>query len=249
MHPRHLLRAVLATLTALLLTGLAAGSPLAVPAGAAGEPATTTTLVVSGGTSYGVDIVLTAHVTSEAGVPVGTVTFSIDGGEVLAEDVPVDASGTASATVPADYVALARYRAAFTGDGFGDSEAAEFTYVPRAAVRLDAEPTVLRTSGVGSPLTLTLAAWVRRADDGRPVAGEPVTFKILGGQPDLFSMNGGTVVCDAVTDARGYATCGGKATLAAVLSLLTGGAWVSHPRLGGYEFTSAKVPVIGPGAG
>ncbi len=244
---RHASRAALTAACVLpLLLGVAPG-----PARADGaEPVPTTTeLVISGGASYGEDAELVAHVASAAGTPSGTVTFSVDGGPVLAEGVPVDENGTASVVIDGNYVGPVRFRADFYGDdGFADSSDTEFWYWVRAYVDLEPEPTILRTSGPGGPLTLTMATYVRRLD-GEPVAGRTVSFKIFGGRPDLFSTNGGTFVCAATTDARGFATCGGKVALSAALSLVAGGAWVSHPRFGGYEFAAARVPVVGPGAG
>lgn len=252
MDTGRFIRTALAVLSflAVLLT-LVGGAPASARADDAGSIATTTALSVSGGASYGARTVLTAQVTSGTGVPTGTITFSVEGGGVIAADVPVDAAGVATATFDASVEGLVRYRAVFVGTGeFGPSEGAAFWYSSRAAVKLLPQPTVLRIGGPGGVgVTLTMAAHVRRADDGRPVAGAPVTFKVGGGQPDLLSMNGGTVVCSATTDAQGYATCGGKATVGVVLSLLADGAWAVHPRFGGYEFATAKTPAVGPGAG
>ncbi|MCW2787139.1 MAG: hypothetical protein JWP74_3656 [Marmoricola sp.] len=236
-------RTIAVLATALLVPVALAAAPLS--ASADGGIATSTSLSISGGDSYGDPMTLTAVVTSDGGTPTGSVTFSVDGGGTLASDVAVDPAGEATATVPATVTGLAGYHADFTGTGgFADSSGSALHVTANAGLVLKPEPSVLEISR-SNPLkvTLTLSAHATRID-GTPVAGEPLTFSVLGKQPNLFDFGGGRVICTATTNADGFASCGGAGLGGAVVSLLAGGSYVTHFRGVGYDFSSAKAKVI-----
>jgi hypothetical protein len=83
--------------------------------------------------------------------------------------------------------------------------------------------------------------------DGTPISGEELTFSVFGKQPDLFDFGGGKVICRAITDAEGFASCRGAGTTGSILSILAGGSWVTHFRNNQYEFRSVKAPVVQTG--
>lgn len=238
---RRTVRSVVAVFAVLLLpVGLAA-----VPLAATAETiATTTSLSITGGYQYGDPITYTATVSSGSGTPVGTVTFSRDG-EVIAADVPVDEDGVAEYTGTVEVLGLYGNTADFTGTaGYGDSSGFSLYQSFEATLVLDPEPTVLEISRKNPlKLTLTLSAYATRLD-GTPVAGEWLTFSVLGKQPNLFDFGGGTVICHAVTDEKGFASCGGSGLGGAVVSLLAGGSYVTHFVSSHYFFSSAKAKVI-----
>jgi hypothetical protein len=227
-------------LRGLLVVLLAVGATVLAPAAvlAAEDVATTTTLEIEGGGIYGDRITLRATVTSETGVPAGSVQF-LDGDQPMGDPVPVDTAGRAVHTQPA-VVGLHRYRAAFVGAaGYADSEASQLHGTIASGMVIRSEPTILAP---GLRPTLTLSAY---AEDvrGRPAVGEELTFSIFGRQPNPFDFGGGRVVCTAVTDQTGFASCGVKGLVPAVLSLLAH-TYVSHAASGNYGYSSASAPVI-----
>ena len=220
----------------LVLVGAATITPA--PAVAADPVATTTVLEVEGGGVFGDDVTLRATVTSEAGVPSGAVQF-LDGETPMGAPVPLDGAGRAVRSEPAQ-VGLHRYRAVFVGtDGYAGSEASQLHGTIASGMVIRPEPTIL---GAGLRPTLTLSAY---AEDmrGRPAVGQTLTFSIFGRQPNPFDFGGGRVVCHAVTDHRGFATCGARGLVPAVLSLLTH-TYATHFPTGQYGYSSAGAPVI-----
>lgn len=216
-----------------------------VPLQAYADTIPTSTMLQISGASYGDPLTFTATVTSESGTPTGSVTFTEDDGDVIAEDVAVDSDGVASVTMVATQTGLTGYHAHFTGtDGYGASSGFSLHNTVIAGMVLNPEPSVLEISK-RNPLkiNLTLSAYASRFD-GSPVVGEPLTFSVLGKQPNLFDFGGGTVICTAVTDADGFASCGGAGLGGAVVSLLAGGSYVTHFRSERYGFSSAKAKVI-----
>jgi hypothetical protein len=228
--------------------------PLLVAVGLLAAPATaedptpvptTTTLAISGPFShpYGEPVTVTATVTSPAGTPTGTVTFSDDLGEVFAADVPLDAAGTASVTFQVEPDTRGRVLAAFTGTGgYGDSSA-QLTFAKQPAlVVVDPEPTVARLAP-NFTLTLTMAAHVHDTH-GTPLAGHTVSFSLLGPM-EMFDRDGGYLpMCQATTDADGFATCRGSGTLGALLSIVLGGSYATHWPTSYYGYDWAQAPVI-----
>ena len=226
---------VLVTLTLVVGSSMLVSQPVA----AADPVATTTSLEIQGGGVYGDELVLSATVTSDAGTPTGSVQF-LDSGEPMGEPVPLGSEGTAVHTSAA-VTGLHSYRAVFVGtDGFAGSEATQFHVTIASALVLHAEPTILAP---GLRPTLTLSAY---AEDtrGRPVVGETLTLSVLGDPPNPFDFGGGHVVCNAVTDQRGFASCRGRGLVASVLTLLGAPSYVSHSRTGNYGFGVASAPVI-----
>jgi hypothetical protein len=226
---------LLGTLTLVLGTSMLVSHPVA-----ADDPvATTTSLEVRGGGLYGDELVLAATVTSDSGTPTGSVQF-YDSGDPMGAPVPLGADGTALHTSAA-VAGLHSYRAVFVGiGGFAGSEATQFHVTIASALVLHAEPTILAP---GLRPTLTLSAY---AEDtrGRPVVGETLTLSVLGDPPNPFDFGGGKVVCNAVTDERGFASCRGRGLVASVLTLLGAPSYVSHSRTSNYGFGVATAPVI-----
>lgn len=154
--------------------------------------------------------------------------------------VPLSTSGTATRTLLAT-VGLHSYRAEFIStDGFAPSQASTFHATIASGLVLDAQPTVL---GPGLHPTLTLSAYAADVR-GRPVAGEELTFSVLGQEPNPFDFGGGRVVCRAVTDQDGFATCRLRGLVASVLTLLGAPSWVSHPATTNYGWSVDGAPVI-----
>lgn len=234
------------TLAALLSSLLLPLALIAFPgAAAADEPIpTSTSLGLSGGTSYGEPQTFTATIISDQGTPTGSVTIRVNGGGVVADDLPVDSNGVAEVTLPAQEVGLVQYVADFHGtDGFADSSGFAFTVISNSGVVLAPEPTIAQLSPGTIKLTLTMSAYARTLS-GAPIAGEQLTFSVFGKQPNLFDFGGGTVVCRAVTNAAGFASCKGAGVGGAIVSLLAGGSYVTHFRGVGYDFSSAKAKVL-----
>jgi hypothetical protein len=240
---RRTVRTVIALLAALVAPFALAAIP--VTAQAADLTPTSTALTIQGGFSFGDPVTYTATVTSQAGTPTGSVTFTVDGGATIASDVPVDGSGVATVTTTATATGLTAFHADFTGTGgFADSSGLALNNTTAASLVLHPVPSVLEISR-SNPLkiTLTLSSWATRLD-GTPVVGEELTFSVLGKQPNLFDFGGGSVICTAVTNAQGYASCGGKGVFGAIVSLLSGGSYVTHFSDDDYGFSSDKAKVI-----
>lgn len=204
-------------LAALLLPLLA----LASPARAADPIPTTTSLHMTGDNEPGGTILLLAIVTADSGTPAGTVTFT---GSFPTQSAPVGPDGHATVTIAGtggDIVGTA----SFVGTGgYGDSISRTITWPAPDSTTWHPEPTIARIGGAfGLQLTLTMAARITNAY-GFPRVGVPVTFTLLGPLPAFPnpSTRPAIEVCKAITDANGRATCGGKAAVGSILSVLTG---------------------------
>ena len=57
-------------------------------------------------------------------------------------------------------------------------------------------------------------------------------------------LRGGRVICHAVTDQRGFASCRGKGLVGSVLTLLGARSYVWHQISANYGFSAAVAPVI-----
>lgn len=88
------------------------------------------------------------------------------------------------------------------------------------------EPTVARFN----PLSLTLTfAVTMRESTGAPITGKRLQFSLFAKTPTLYDEKPkfSYPICVAVTDANGRATCGGKALVGSLLSVLGGGAYAT----------------------
>jgi hypothetical protein len=183
--------------------------------------------------------VLTAIVTSDSGTPTGAVQF-VDGDKAMGDPVPLDASGKAVHSSRA-VVGLHSYRAEFLGTGgFSASSDSAFHVTIASGMVIRPEPTILAP---GLRPTLTMSA---HAEDvrGRPVVGETLAFKVFGRMPNPFDTGGGRVICHAVTDQHGFASCRGSGLVGSVLSLLAGRSYAWHQISANYGFSAAAAPVI-----
>lgn len=111
-------------------------------------------------------------------------------------------------------------------------------------VALVPEATVLAP---GLRPTLTMSAHLTVLSTGEPIPGRRLVFKVFGTEPGgMFDLGGGVVVCEAVTDATGFATCAGGGLLGSALSVLAGRSYVVHFPDGSapYGFGSATAPVV-----
>ncbi|MCZ4499950.1 MAG: Ig-like domain repeat protein [Marmoricola sp.] len=120
-------------------------------------------------------------------------------------------------------------------------------------VNLKASPTILRIGGPGLvSVTLTFGVYVTNASDGTPAVGENILFtqknvaKGASGHPEMDPNYVYPVeVCNAVTDAKGYATCRGTAKQGSVGSLLTEKFYANYSQFVVYQ--SVRLPVVGLG--
>ncbi len=234
-------RAVLALLTLLLVPLAFSTFP---SASAIGRTATSTSLVVVGGASYGDPITLTATVNAASGTPTGTVTFSADGGGVIASGVVVDSVGHASVT-SAD-IGLTSYHADFTGSaGFANSSGAALLVTNLAPMVLHPIPSVLTISrSVPFRFTMVLSGIATRPD-GTPISGERLFFTVQGKAPSPFGPGSTAIGCTSVTNAQGYASCEGvQGRTVAVVALLGGGFYMSHDADAQYAFSTARGKLI-----
>jgi hypothetical protein len=69
---------------------------------------------------------------------------------------------------------------------------------PKVAALLEAHPSILRIEPGQLRVPATLSATLRRGDTRQPLPGETILF-----------VAGGRSVCQAVTNAQGFAECGG----------------------------------------
>jgi hypothetical protein len=236
-------RLIALALAALLVPLVVAVSPAAA-ADPDTDPAATLTRVFRSGGPFPRTIGMNARVRSDAGVPAGTITFYEVGDPTPVDDpIPVDATGLASTYVgtpagPSPEPVF--YRAVFhaTG-GFADSEGTEGD---GGALVVDPEPTIL---GIGGPLLLklplTTSAYIRRAD-GVPEEGTIVYFSQYG------SVNSDNpkvkMVCVAIADINGLATCKGEGAGPAVLSVLGAGVWATAVDYANLVYVEQRLPVI-----
>ena len=234
--------------TALLLPLFAFVSPAQADDPAAAASATTTRLFRSAG-PFPRTITINARVRSADGVPTGTVTFyEVGDPDPLGDPIPLDATGLASTYVgtpvcgPFGGCEPDVYRAVFepTGD-FAASESTEGDGLP---LKLVGEPTILGIGGpslLKIPLTTAVHAYY---SDGVPAEGALAYFT-YGGNAESADQSKVKQVCFVTADVNGYASCKGQGTGAAIVSLLSGGAWanVISPDYPG-SIALAKLPVI-----
>lgn len=212
----------------------------AIPAQAADTIPTTAQVTVSGGDQIGSTVYVTAYVFASGETPSGSVVFTGVG-----DGTPVPLKGTGYASVQHVLTSNDPFPVsiAFTGtNGFGDSSAST-TVRPLQKTYLHAQPTVLQLVG-GPRLTLTMSAYTRNALGG-PLAGRKITFTLFAPAPVFLEKNNSLTVCTAVSDANGLATCGGVGLVAAIVSILVGGAYATHtPGAPLPVYDSVKLPVV-----
>jgi hypothetical protein len=228
-----------------VLIGLAAGLAsflVPVSSAAADEPVpTTTTLTIKGGRTYGDTMTLTATIRA-AGKPSGTVQFGIRPSSSadpvpMGEPVAVAASGRATYTFRPG-TGPVTYTATFVGAGnFAGSAAEQFFVTGASGVRLAGRGTIV----AGLRSTLTPSAYARHLGSGRPAEGVRLTFTAGGRMPNLFDYGGGEVICAAVTDAKGFASCGAAGVRPASF-WRANKAYVASARDGYYGFSAAMLP-------
>ncbi|MCW2787140.1 MAG: Ig-like domain repeat protein [Marmoricola sp.] len=233
------------SLLGVVLVVVAALGLVAVPAQAADPIPTTTTLVITGGDHIGDPVTMTATATSASGTPTGTFYLT---GTHETQAFPADANGSATYTDTMRQKSV-EFQAYFVGtNGYGDSH--QITQkVTLDLVYFDAQPTVARIGAGGLRLTLSFAVHLHDVN-GAPMAGRAVEFTLF--HPPTYSPGQSTgpvkVVCDTVSDAHGNAACSGNEAPAAIVSILSGGAWASHMVPDPFFGTSAdeftKLPVI-----
>lgn len=237
-------------LTALLLPLLAWVAPAQADDPAATGVPTTVRLFRSDGAgarTIGID----ARVRSASGaVPTGTVTFYLNDSSTPYDDpVTLDAGGHAKIVAGIPFCGpfgctTDVWRAVYTPTGdFAASEGTDGDGLPITVV---GQPTIL---GLGGPslLTLPLTTAVRVFySDGIPAEGA-VTYFSYGSDPrtspnPLPEPN----VCFAYVDKDGLATCKGKGTAAAIVSLLGTGTYATvYPTAGDLaSIKVVKLPVI-----
>ena len=223
-----------------LVAGLAVLAPVA-PA-AADEPVpTTTTLTVKGGRTYGDTMTLTATVRAASGKPSGTVQFATQPG-LHADPVPLGAPVAVDRGGKATYAfrpgpGLTTYTATFVGAGFAGSSDEQLASTTASGVRLVGRGTIV----AGLRSSLTPSAFARHLASGRPAQGVQLTFTAGGRMPNLFDYGGGEYICSAVTDARGFASCGAEGLRPASFWRGTK-AYVASARDGFYGFSAAALP-------
>jgi hypothetical protein len=185
--------------------------------------------------TFGQDVILYADVTHVAGapsslpIPAGTVTF-FDGPLTLGT-VPlwgiqaVFDAGTPNAGTHA-------YRAVYSGDQyFNGSSVTTNEIVNKAPTHLLAASAVATLNPFALPL-FQLSATLTSTVTGKPVPGKLVTMRA-----------GGTVVCQAVTNASGTATCSGTGSVPTIV--LNGGYTATFGGDGNYLPTSTSAGLIG----
>jgi hypothetical protein len=89
--------------------------------------------------------------------------------------------------------------------------------------------------------SLTPSAFARHLASGKPAQGVQLTFTAGGRMPNLFDYGGGEFICSAVTDARGFASCGAEGLRPASFWRGTK-AYVASARDGFYGFSAAALP-------
>jgi hypothetical protein len=240
-HFRPLLAAV-ATLVLVVGASLLAG-----PVHADTPGPTVLYLSFYGGDHAGETVIAHADVRPANGssdYPSGTVTFSIgDGHPVPVDPQILDAETTFTLTSNDPVTVTATFHG--TG-GWGDSTVTS-TFHPLYKFTLGADPTIARLGAGGLKLVLNLQAHVRNSI-GQGVPGYKVAFTLVQPPPNVVFANTASVpVCTAVTNAAGLATCNGSAALAAVVSILLGGAWatvVATPQEDLPGLDSVHLPIV-----
>lgn len=197
-------------------------------------PPSTTTLVASSDPSvYGQTVSYTATVSPFDGL--GRVSID-DGGEPVYgcyDLVPqlVGSSYQVSCTMSVFSAGTRGIEATYSDENYLPSEATVTQVIDPAPTRLEAGPALLGGSSL-APSPFTLNATLTRADNGRAVLGEMVTFTA-----------GGTPICSAVTNPVALATC--SATNQAAAILLAGGYRATFSRSGNYAGSAANGALTG----
>jgi len=162
--------------------------------------------------TFGDDVTLTATATptlAAPGVPTGTVTFR-EGPNVLgtAPVATVQDQRQASLSVSGLSAGTHQITAEYSGDAtYGASTSAVLTQnVDRAASHLEAEVMYTETGGNAGMVRATLTG-----NDGAPLVGETLRFTTT--QPTDGSV---IFICDAVTNAQGFAGCDATSEYAAI---------------------------------
>lgn len=192
---------------------------------------TTTTLASSADPSaYGAKVAWTATVRTDAGTPAeGSVQFAVDGAPV-GEPVALSAGKATSSVVGDLAVGEHEVTATYSGaDSATTSSASLAQTVTQATTTLKATPALAQLKGLQLYLT-DLNAMLTAP--GGPVAGETVTFKA-----------GARVICTAVTNAQGVASCSGTAS---VLQIVLGlGYTAQYAGSASYLPSTGKASLIG----
>ena len=207
------------------------------PALALDPVGTTTAISVTGGNKPGDLLTVKATTTSDSGVPTGTIRFTGNDLDVL---VPLDANGTATTQTPAATATEPIAAEFLANEAFAYSLDSERPDIMER-IRWEPEPTVARLA----PFRLTLTTAARLRDrTGQPMAGVTVDFTLVDNVPQLGEPGRPFPVCTAVTDATGFATCKGSGAIAAIVSILTGGAFATQKQ--GFFATDqwTKLPVV-----
>ena len=180
-------------------------------------PTTTAAAAAPNPSTYGQPVTITATVApsipssvSGLGEPTGNVTFA-DGSTILGTASLNGASpDVAQITVSSLAVGTHHISAAYAGTAnYASSESAPLALVVRKApTAVSATPALMSISPFGLDM-FTLSATLRSEVTGASLAGQPVVFSA-----------GSTVLCRAVTNASGKATCDVFADPADVLAML-----------------------------
>ena len=176
-------------------------------------------------------------------VPKGTVTFYLVGQTFPESDpIPVGPGGRATAEVGTFTGSINPvWRAEFTGtDGFADGVGAEGD---EGDITVTGLPTVLALGGPNLlSIPLTTSVKVLR-EDGYPDEGAMVEFTYPPGSSS-FTVPNETQVCLAYADLNGLASCKGKGSTAALVSLLGGAVRAHTLKLTTGTFVHTKLPVV-----
>ncbi|MBO9521737.1 MAG: Ig-like domain repeat protein [Nocardioidaceae bacterium] len=225
LHPIPSLRRILLVLS--LALGLLAPVAATSVADAAGEPKPTTLkLSVSYGDHVGETYYVNVVVRGPDDEPVsGDVVFTgiTDGNPVALSPAGV---------INLDAVATSNDPVAVTATYQGNSEyagsSASAATTPLVTPYFSPDPTIAKI-GPGLKLTLTLSTHAKNFV-GAPMAGVPVVFTLFGPgnnvAPGPAQSDPSVVVCRAVTDASGFASCKGSGLLGSIVSILSG-AWAA----------------------
>lgn len=198
-------------------------------------PTTTSVTVAPSPSGYSQPVTLTATVSPSDGG--GSVSFDANGTAIAgcsAQPLTATASGyTATCTTTTLPLGDVVVTAAYSGDtSYAASSGSATTVVGRGTTMLTAAPAQLVRAKNGT-YTTTLQATLTAY--GAPVAGRTVVFTADGTQ---------TVLCSAVTDSTGVASCGAVVTAMAVYrTLLRGGYTATFSGDAQYLGSSAQATV------
>lgn len=180
--------------------------------------------------------------------PTGTVTFSV--GDGLPKDVsPYGATTGFNYTIPSN----APFTVTATFHGTGGWEDSTYTATFKPLTRPywgPVVPTVASIGAGGLKVNLKFSASIKNAL-GQGIAGRQIIFSLFNRLPQIADpASGGVVVCTALTDANGEATCTGLTSLGTIVTVLTGGAYANDtgptikPVDQGYSTSWIKIPAI-----